>query len=82
MAIPALVAIIAKIMALVEAVLDNWVGISTGGVSTANVCDGIYPIAAVVNDCGIQFTHAIAQAIVAITEMVPQVISGLAANVS
>jgi hypothetical protein len=77
---PLLVGIIAKIMALVEAVLDNWV--SATAVGAPDPCTGIYAITTHMTDCGTQFAGDIAQVVVAITAMIPHVLSGLAANVS
>jgi hypothetical protein len=76
---PLLIAIIAKIMGLTEAVLDNWVTAIPAGMPDA--CTGIYAVNVTVEKCGTDLAGYIAQAVSALVAMVPQILSGLSAQV-
>ncbi len=77
MPVPLLATIIAKVLKLVEGVLDTWVELSIG--TSVDNCLAVPAINAELTDCGIDFVEYLSDMVVGITKLGINLLSGIGA---
>ena len=72
--------IIAKVLALTDFFLEQWVDVSTGVSLSANLCYAMPTISANVNPCGQEFLTNVTDIVEGLTALVPSLLAGLFAS--
>ena len=80
MQLPYISYIIAKVLALTDFFLEQWVDVSVGASVSPNVCYVLPSISANVNACGQEFLTNVTDIVEGLTALVPSLLAGLFAS--
>jgi len=72
--------IIAKVLALTDFFLEQWVDVSVGASISPNLCYALPSISANVNPCGQEFLTNVTDIVEGLTALVPALLAGLFAS--
>ena len=72
--------IIAKVLALTDFFLEQWVDVSTGVSLSPNLCYAMPTISANVNACGQEFLTNVTDIVEGVVALVPSILAGLFAS--
>jgi hypothetical protein len=78
MDVPIIAALTAKILVIVEGVLDYFVTIETA--SSVDHCGGSYGLSGTLTECGTEFVDTVAMVVNGVVEFIAPILGGLSAT--